>query len=83
MIIMIFCENLIKNAKLNSKSDSSKVIIPQTMYNESIEEIVKKENAFVPPEIENGFTVKEIYPSNSLVSEFILTKYKLSSSSKE
>lgn len=56
------CENLIKNAKENGKSINSKVIISQNMYKESIEEIIKKENALVPPEIENGFKVKEIYP---------------------
>lgn len=56
------CENLIKNPIVNSANSSSKIIISQSMYNEKIEEIIKRENARVSPDFENGFRVKEIYP---------------------
>ena len=56
------CENLIKSAKANNADSKTKVLVPQNMYKEKIDEIVKKENAIIPPDFENGFKVKEQHP---------------------
>ena len=56
------CESLIKNANANQLNSKSKIVIPNTMYSEKIEQIINKENAIIPPDYtEDGLKVKEIH----------------------